>query len=83
MTIYSNERCPFNLHDMLLNRDKRLILQQSSFGGLEVASWLLVPKFAGSHPAKAVGFLGQKNPRHAFLQRASKATGPMSWLYGM
>jgi len=29
------------------------------FGGLEVACWPLVPKFAGSHPAKAVGFLGQ------------------------
>jgi hypothetical protein len=32
----------------------------SSFGGLEVACWPLVPKFAGSHPAEAVGFLGQK-----------------------
>jgi hypothetical protein len=36
----------------------------------------LVPKFAGSHPA--VGFLGQKNPQHAFLRRGSKAVGPMS-----
>jgi hypothetical protein len=27
-------------------------------GGLEVACWHLVPKFAGSHPAEAVGFLG-------------------------
>jgi len=32
----------------------------SSFGGLEVACWPLVPKFAGSHPADAVGFLGRK-----------------------
>ena len=24
--------------------------------------WLLVPKFAGSSPAEAVGFLGRKNP---------------------
>jgi len=32
----------------------------SGFGGLEVACWPLVPKFACSHPAEAVGFLGQK-----------------------
>jgi len=28
------------------------------YGGLEVAFWPLVPKFAGSNPAEAVGFLG-------------------------
>jgi len=38
---------------------------------------LLVPKFAGSNPAEAVGFLGRKNPQHTFLQRGSKAVGPM------
>jgi len=48
----------------------------SGFGGLEVACWPLVPKFAGSHPAETVGFLGRKNPQHAFLRRESKA-GPM------
>ena len=48
------------------------------FGVLEVACWPLVPKFAGSHPAEAVGFLGRKNPQHAFLRRGSKAVGPMS-----
>jgi len=47
------------------------------FGGLEVACWPLVPKFAGSNPAEAVGFLGRKNPQHAFLRRGSKAVGPM------
>jgi hypothetical protein len=26
----------------------------SGFGGVEVACWTLVPKFAGSHPAEAV-----------------------------
>jgi hypothetical protein len=31
------------------------------FGGLEVACWPLVPKFAGSNPAEAVGFFGRKN----------------------
>jgi len=50
----------------------------SGFGGLQVACWPLVPKFAGSNPAEAVGFLGQKNPQHAFLRRGSKAVGPMS-----
>ena len=29
----------------------------SGFGGLEVACWPLVPKFVGSNPAEAVGFL--------------------------
>ena len=48
-------------------------------GGLEVVCWPLVPKFAGSNPAEAVGFLrANKNPQHAFLQRGSKAVGPMS-----
>jgi hypothetical protein len=51
---------------------------QSGFGGLEVACWPLVPKFAGLYLAEAVGFLGQKNPQHAFLRRGSKAVGPTS-----
>ena len=50
----------------------------NGFGGLGVACWPSVPKFAGSNPAEAVGFLGQKNPQHAFLRRGSKAVGPMS-----
>ena len=49
-----------------------------SFGGLGVACWPLVPKFAGSNLAEAAGFLGRKNPQHAFLQRGSKAVSPMS-----
>ena len=32
----------------------------SGFGGLGVACWPLVLKFAGSNPAEAVGFLGRK-----------------------
>ena len=37
----------------------------SGFVGLEVACWPLVPKFAGSNPAEAVGFLRvNKNPQH-------------------
>ena len=31
-------------------------LLDSGFSGLEVACWPLVPKFAGSNPAEAVGF---------------------------
>ena len=53
------------------------------FGGLAVACWPLVPKFAGSNSAEAVGFLGRKNPQHAFLRRRSKTVGPMSYIYGM
>ena len=41
----------------------------SGFGGIGVACWPLVPEFAGSNPAEAVGFLGWKNPQHAFLRR--------------
>jgi hypothetical protein len=52
----------------------------SGFSGLEVECWPLVPKFAGSNPAKAVGILGRKNPQHAFLRRGSKAVCPMSCL---
>ena len=48
------------------------------FGGLGVVCWPLVPKFVGSNPAEAVGFLGRKNPQHAFLRRGSKAVGPTS-----
>ena len=33
---------------------------RSGFGGLEVACWPLVPKFAGSNPAEAVRFLRGK-----------------------
>jgi hypothetical protein len=32
----------------------------SGFGGLGVAYWPLVPKFAGSNPAEIVGFLRAK-----------------------
>ena len=35
-------------------------VSQSGFGGLEVACWPLVPKFAGLNPAEAVGFFRAK-----------------------
>ena len=49
-----------------------------SFNGFGLVCWPLVPKFAGSNPTEADGFLGRKNPQHAFLRRGSKAVGPMS-----
>ena len=55
-----------------------IICHDSGCGGLEVACWPLVPKFAGSNPAEAVGFFRAKNPQHAFLRRGSKAVGLMS-----
>ena len=54
-----------------------LLINFPSFGGLGVACWTLVPKFAGSNPAEAFGFLGRKIPQHAFLRKGSKAVGPM------
>ena len=33
------------------------VIYSSGYGGLEVACWPLVPKFAGSNPTEAVGFL--------------------------
>ena len=55
----------------------KIMSSLSGFGGLEVACWSLVPKFAGSNPAEAVEFFREKNPQHAFLRRGSKAVGPM------
>ena len=49
----------------------------SRFGGLEVACWPLVPKFAGSNPAEDVGFFRAKKSS-ALLRKGSKAVCPMS-----
>jgi hypothetical protein len=40
-----------NVRKMNKNDTKEMV---SGFGGLEVACWPLVPKFAGLHPAEAV-----------------------------
>src|SRR5215469_1485565 len=48
-------------------------------GVLCLMTWPLVPKFAGSNPAEAVGFFGKNNPQHVFLRRGSKAVCPMSY----
>ena len=44
----------------LLSHTKCASARKSGFGGLEVACWPLVPKFAGSNPAEAVGFFRAK-----------------------
>jgi len=69
---------PPEINFIALHTQKKKKKKNSDFGGLEVACWPLIPKFAGLHPAEAIGFLGQKNPQHAFLRRGSKAVGPMS-----
>jgi hypothetical protein len=58
---------PHNIEPNLLfrNTERRdmepgRFTQPCGFGGLEVTCWPLVLKFAGSHPANAVGFLRRK-----------------------
>ena len=51
-------------------REGRNIL--SGFGGLEVACWPLVPNFAGSNPAEAVGFFRAKKKSSARLPSEGK-----------
>ena len=49
------------------------------FGGLGVACWPLVPKFAGSNPAEAVGFLRAKKILSTpSFGGENEAVGPMS-----
>jgi hypothetical protein len=49
---------------MILTGENRTIRREtchfSGFGGLDDACWPLVPKFAGSNPAEAVGFFRAK-----------------------
>jgi len=51
-----------------INKKTPYIYIYDGFGGLGVACWHLIPKFAGSNPAE-----GRKNPQHAFLRSGSKA----------
>ena len=53
------------------------------FGGLEVACWPLVPKFAGSNPAEAAGFLRAKKILSTPSFGGEKAVCPMSQICGM
>jgi hypothetical protein len=47
-------------HEPTLNHFSIILTGYVYSGGLEVACWLLVPKFAGSNPAEAVGILRAK-----------------------
>ena len=49
-----------NKHCLCKSGLSSCITDSSGFGGLVVACWPLVPKFAGSNPAEAVGFLRAK-----------------------
>ena len=69
---------------MVIKEQKWLTVNFSGFGGLEVACWPLLPKFAGPNPPEAVGFFRvKKKPQHAFLPEGSKAVCPMSHICGM
>ena len=62
-----------------INVGHKVCMCGCGFGGLEVACWPLVPKFASSNPTEAVGFFrAKKNPQHAFLRKGSKAVCLMS-----
>jgi hypothetical protein len=66
------------------NRDVCVLFVRFGFGSLvDFMLASVAPKIAGSIPAEAVGFFGQKDPQHAFLRRGSKAVCPMSQLCGM
>ena len=55
------------------------MMQDSGFGGLEVACWPLVPKYVGSNPAEGVGFFrAKKTLSTPSFGRESKAVCPMS-----
>ena len=56
---YCTEYCGQLKHNGIIILYYNIIIL-SSFGGLEVACWSLVPKFAGSNLAEAVGFLRVK-----------------------
>jgi len=53
--MYDENLVPFELYYISVSYSINI-----GFGGLEVACWPLVPKFAGSNPAEAVGFLRAK-----------------------
>jgi len=58
MQIHFLQNVNVAVHSSIFEHNKVCI--SSGFGGLEVACWPLVPKFAGSHRAKAVGFFRTK-----------------------
>ena len=65
------------------NISKDINGSKSGFGGLEVASWPLVPKFVGSNPTEAAGSFRAKKILSMSSFGGSKAVCPMSQIYGM
>ena len=64
-TVEQKRKVFLNVLDVHSLRIHYCYYKASGFGGLEVACWPLVPMFAGSNPAEAVGFLRvNKNPQH-------------------
>jgi len=55
-----------------IQRSYAYIYIYCGFGGLGVACWPLVPKFAGSNPAEAVGFLKGEKKSSARLPSEGK-----------
>ena len=60
-TLHFRQQQQHNLHPIPVNSSSLLVLETGNtnillvgFGGLEVACWPLVPKFAGSNPTEAV-----------------------------
>ena len=84
LQLQGSECADLHLQSHICPHSMGLKQARSGFGGLEVACWPLVPKFAGSNPAEAVGiFRAKKNPQRAFLRKGSKAVCPMSHICGM
>ena len=54
------QKNPLTFTHVLCKRMRSQSFSIVCFGGLGVACWPLVPKFAGSNPAEAVGFLRAK-----------------------
>jgi hypothetical protein len=69
-------RKPFGIGHMYMYtfslRMTDTMTSQSGFGGLGVACWPLVSKFAGSNPAEAVGFLRAKKSSAEFTGHDSR-----------
>jgi hypothetical protein len=59
------------------------MLASGTFGGLVVSMLASITRLRGLNRTEAVGFLGRKNPQHAFLRKGSKAACPMSQICGM
>ena len=60
------------LIELFINTRTSVTLLLDGFGGLEVACWPLVPKFASSNPTEAVGFFRAKKKTSTRLPSEGK-----------